>query len=338
MAKGTRVVGESIITLIDTMLVKVKEFRNVTTHMTAVVVTFDPEMKNEESFQRDLKEIERVIVKDLSRLALTATTAIQRVTAKRAEIGKYAPGNYAIQTLDGGFREPEVQPAIDQLTSRIIPIIKQRSKVVTNRPGKVTRGFAAYTDLENVKITDLVSSKAPTGAASTIADSDAMKAARTSPQLHERDVAGRGTIKGGRGGHTTGSDYIDTWQILEYGTGVYAEHPDFGWGPRLTGDSKVDISRYTTRGDSYLPSGGSPFETTSERSTAQTSLVGGAWYLNPKSKSPTILGQKGGHFLFGLPGSSELDAMDYKAAMNAIQQFLDRRFGKLRTIVSTTKG
>jgi hypothetical protein len=50
--------------------------------------------------------------------------------------------------------------------------------------------------------------------------------------------------------------------------------------------------------------------------------MGGAWYLNPNKRGPTIIGQEGTHFLFGRRGDAEEYRSDTEVALKAITQRL----------------
>ena len=247
-----------------------------------------------EFIEKYLGRLRKKLTTGLSVFAVEGARGIQEEIERRALFAN-APGDY--EMLFTGATEQ--QPAIAQLRNRILPMI-MNTQNVTQKGNWVDVGLVDLNMLAEVKITDLVTGHA---GAPDIGASEKAFGKEVGPK------GGRiATQAGGR------SEFIETWQIVEFGTGIFARHPDFGWNKRLTGPTKHPE-------------------------------IPGAWFLDPKafarskdgeeetakagkSNEGIALGQPGGHFLFGARGEATGFALvEIDIALKRINALLDRILG-----------
>ena len=248
----------------------------------------------EDGIKEALEQIQLLMTTELELLAIRAIRAIIAVVTARAEATPVGAYEYIVLSasqytgvkasdkadiskfskalLEEGFvQETRERGAEEQFRTRIIPMIARSQPIPMSGGNEVRVGAISLSELSTVQITDLAPTKMP----SEVFQGDA--------QTTTGEVLS-----------SVGSEYTDTWQIIEFGTGKFAKHPFWGYGPRLTGVTKVSS-------DSAHP---------------------GAWYLG---KNLLILGQEGAHFLTDPRRDVSYAAQETQAAIEAIELYLKNR-------------
>jgi hypothetical protein len=247
----------------------------------SVELDITPALEGIDDVEAFLDRVSRLVTTDLGAMARAGAEAIQLETLRRL-VTDHTPGPFVTQ----GYKIAKGQVAIDQFVERIFPLLFLEPKVMYGSRGTITLGIFDLEKLAEIKISDIVQmQKSPKYSDAGITEKAAMQDRATI----------KGGAKSGRRTRINNSPYVHTWQIIEFGTGIFAQHPEWGWGPREEGPTKV-------------PGGG------------------GAWRYgqNPGFIS---LGQKGGHFMFGVREEVEFARRDYEVALAAITTYLNVKLG-----------
>jgi len=253
-------------------------------------------LKGYKDYDKALAALYYIITEGIDALTIAGAQAIVNVVALRAaqaEIGGYhyislAAGGLSQDPQYGIEGEATGQGAEAQFTSEVLPIIRLSEPVMEG--GNISRAhIISLKELSTVKIRNNARREKP----GDVAKKTAAKAKAASSEgpisgtQYEYHATGDAGSSSGGG---TGSEYTDVWQIVEFGTGIFAEHPFWGWGVRTEGRTK-------------FPGPGNV----------------GAWYFG---RNLLILGQPGAHFLEEARGGITYALQEFQAAENAINNYL----------------
>jgi len=259
-----------------------------------VRVEFTLEFDKTDEVKRQLGFINHLLNEGLSELARAAGLAIIATIGQRAasaEIGPYSymsfPTPFHAMAGIGDYGEVQNKGAELQFYNLIVPMIQSSQPIPISTGGRhVEVGIISLTELSTVKITDAVGEHADIDELDDLFDTRPDAAIAMGSRDLGVDIERQAT-------GTPGDDYIDTWQIVEFGTGQFAQHPFWGWGPRLEGYSKVENSPHP-----------------------------GAWWIR-RGKLMGI-GQAGGHFLDDPRNGAVYAQQEILAATRAINLYFNR--------------
>ena len=290
-----------------------------TSHLGSIRIRIDITLDGYEEQERKLRVISEQLNEGLIELTMAGALQIVSIIAERGRVNKIGGYEYIkfggagtpravmkevmkfaqeIGTEGGDKNIVHNKGAAAQFENVILPMIKRFKPRKLSGAGRKTQrlGIISLAELGTVQIGDVVPQTFPREQFK-----EGMDSSDLGEGLADRFEPGSGANATGQlsGNVSTGgrSDYTETWQIVEFGTGIYADHPFWGWGPRLTGASK---------GKSPPLSGTGPWASQ------------GAWWLDP---TVVVLGQEGSHFLDNPRGGYTFASQELRGAMDAIKLY-----------------
>lgn len=259
---------EALKKAINTYTSSLKEWKVLISRSHLITINLSSEYKGSDP-TKNLDALVNAVTEGIPALATAGIEIIQHRTSQRLSNALPGASKLDVHTQNkkgwvpnGNFvrQIPELKAAIERKPSRI---------------GNDKVGFADAAVLNRLEIRQ--------GGKSFAEDKSEL-----TPEV--RDALATGGFGVDKRSKETSSPFKSLWQIAEFGTGIYAEHPGYGGGARVNDDGR----------STKVPGGN------------------GAWYLNPASKRNIILGQKPMHFLFPHRSNIESFRQDINEASEAI--------------------
>jgi hypothetical protein len=255
-----------------------------------LILHLDSAVKESEDIDGFLNKVVETLFYGIHEIAGAGARAIQEKTLERL-LGEYRPGPFMMLN-----KNATRQPILEAFTERIVPLMFLEPQVMYGGRGQISLGIFDLNALAEIDATDLVQLEV---SVVTTFEQDDVGIMEAGAKQEGFGIRGGGRSIGGTRGE---SEFVHVWQMIEFGTGIFSQHPSYGWVPRDEG--------------AVYKKDGSPIKVPDG---------GGAWHVGPGG--PIALGQKGGHFLFGVRQSMQFAAEDYRVAVKAITQYINQTLG-----------